>query len=257
MDTTKELGHISTVASLWVPTDLVPKFFGDLAKSSSKLYGNPDPSVRTIISMISPSLSSSLLASNPIPSGLTTTLPLAPITLLTPVAPARSSSDLALIGSPTPAASTETSPDSTKLSAGLKVIIGVLVPGGIIIFLALFMGYRRQQRQKKHAISNHPADKITKEDCLPPFFQQKAELDGENQRHEMSAEERWIELPGKGREELPGEQIQIELHGDIRHELQGEDIQTELHRECRHELQGEEIGIKLQQDGRQEQQERR
>lgn len=132
------------------------------------------------------------------------------------------------------------SPSSKKFSAGFKVVIGVLVPVGVMAILLLVVAYRREQR-RKHAVSRNPAKhKRTKDHDLSPFLQQKPELDGEEQMHEMSAEGRWMELHGEGRQELQGGDVPMELHGESRHEMQAKESRHELATEkTRQELPAE------------------
>lgn len=121
------------------------------------------------------------------------------------------------------------SPSSTQQGVVLKVVIGVLVPLSAIAVLVLVVAYRRQNRRKKYAILRRRLNSTTKDDGLPAFIQQKPELNGEDHRHEMSTNERWMELHGEGRQELQGEGIRMELHGEGRQELPGEAIRVELH----------------------------
>ncbi|MCJ1267293.1 hypothetical protein MMC22_007178 [Lobaria immixta] len=150
-DTTARLGYITTLAAAWIPSNLTDTLGSYIIEANSSIYHCPDTLENTLMSMVSP-LVVGMLSS----------------------------------GSTTP----NLSPSSKKFSAGFKVVIGVLVPVGVMAILLLVVAYRREQR-RKHAVSRNPAKrKRTKDHDLSPFLQQKPELDGEEQMHEMSAEER-------------------------------------------------------------------
>ena len=201
-DTMAQLGYLSTVARVWVPSALVATLNVGLEKPSSQLYRNPDSSVQSIFSLVSPSLSSELLISSFKPSGSVTTL-----TLMTGA-------------TALPAKSTNSTPGSGKLSAKVKSIIGFLVPVSVLAFIAIVVTFKYQKLRKNRALSSHQANMIADDNSLPPFVQRKPELDGEDQIHEVSAQERWMELHGEGRQELQGTEIPIELHGKYRQRVQ-------------------------------------
>lgn len=121
-----------------------------------------------------------------------------------------------------------------------------------IIFVSLVEVYKHQRR-KKRAICRCPAETKIKGYRLPPFLQQKPELDGDDSIHEVSAEEMWIELHADGRWELQRREMQMELHEEGRQELQvqGGETNMRLHEAGWLELQGEEVGIELYGEDRQ------
>jgi hypothetical protein len=55
-DTSNELGYMTTLAQAYIPSDLVDQLQLDLHTPVSNLYGNPVSSVRTLMSMVNPSL---------------------------------------------------------------------------------------------------------------------------------------------------------------------------------------------------------
>lgn len=55
-DTSKELGYMTTLAQAYIPSDLVDQLQLDLHTPVSNIYGNPSPSIRTLMSMVNPSL---------------------------------------------------------------------------------------------------------------------------------------------------------------------------------------------------------
>lgn len=200
-DTTARLGYITTLAEAWIPSNLTDTLISYIVDANSSIYHYPDTSVNTLMSLLSPLVIGMLSSESTTPS---------------------------------------LSPNSKNSSAGFKVVIGVLVPVGVMAILFLIVAYRRQQR-RKHAVSRHPAKhKRTKDNHSSPFLQQKPELNGEEQMREMSAEERWMELHGEGIQELQGGEVPMELHGEGRHEMQAEESRHELAtEETRQELPAE------------------
>jgi len=55
-DTSNELGFMTTLAQAYIPSELVDQLQLDLHTPVSNLYGNPTASIRTLMSMINPSL---------------------------------------------------------------------------------------------------------------------------------------------------------------------------------------------------------
>ncbi|EFW17954.1 hypothetical protein D8B26_004729 [Coccidioides posadasii str. Silveira] len=55
-DTVARLGYTTTVASVYIPSDLIQSLALQLRTPSSRLYNNPDPSVRTIMAMLDPTI---------------------------------------------------------------------------------------------------------------------------------------------------------------------------------------------------------
>lgn len=217
-DTSAQLGYVTTLASTWIPSDHVDSLRRDLVDNKNIIYNNPNHAINEIMSLLLPSI------------------------------PPLDSTAL----NPSP------NPGSIGLKAGIKVIIGVLIPVAAIACLVLIVAYNREQRRRENVTSRNRANAMTGKKGWRPFFQKKPELDGEDQMHEVSAEERWMEVDGEGsrRQELQGAEIGMELHGEAirRQELQCGEIAIELHGEAsrRQELQGEEIWMELHGNGRQE-----
>lgn len=55
-DNSKSTGYIATVALAYIPSDLVDGLAQMLHNPNSRLYDQPDPSVRTLLSMIDPTI---------------------------------------------------------------------------------------------------------------------------------------------------------------------------------------------------------
>ena len=55
-DTTKDLHYITTLALAYVPSSFVEKLALDLHTPAGNIYNNPDPSVKTLFSMVNPAL---------------------------------------------------------------------------------------------------------------------------------------------------------------------------------------------------------
>ena len=55
-DTTQDLHYITTLALAWIPSQLVDSLGLILHTQAEKFYHNPDPAVRTLLSMINPAL---------------------------------------------------------------------------------------------------------------------------------------------------------------------------------------------------------
>jgi hypothetical protein len=55
-DTSKDLGYMTTLAQAYIPADLMNQLQLDLHTPVSNIYGNPSSSIRTLMSMVNPSL---------------------------------------------------------------------------------------------------------------------------------------------------------------------------------------------------------
>lgn len=55
-DTSKDLGYMTTLAQAYIPSDMVNQLQLDVHTPVSNLYGNPSASIRTLMSMVNPSL---------------------------------------------------------------------------------------------------------------------------------------------------------------------------------------------------------
>lgn len=109
----------------------------------------------------------------------------------------------------------------------------------LILFLSFaFIYYRRRRRNSDHAFDNATGSKVTSPDAQP-YFQQKGELDGEeNRRPELSAVETRCEMDSANNiQEIPKRDHEIESDDTARpgmpslreqHELRGEESAREL-----------------------------
>lgn len=130
--------------------------------------------------------------------------------------------------------STSTSIASTvaikDLSRGQVAAIGTTIPLGItaLLVLALFL----RQRTKKQRAQRLPGQTNQEERTgdHPPFLQTKPELQGEDSRHEMLAEDQRYELDGGNpRYEIMTEERSSRLNVQVhRQELRGEECALEL-----------------------------
>jgi len=55
-DTTKTLGYVTTLALAYIPSDMVNPLSLQLHNPNSRLYQQPDPAVRTLMSMLDPTI---------------------------------------------------------------------------------------------------------------------------------------------------------------------------------------------------------
>ena len=126
--------------------------------------------------------------------------------------------------------SSATTDRTTDLSQGQKAAIGTAIPvGGIaLIVLTLFL-WQRMKKQRAIKILGQTVPEETTRDN-PPFLQIKPELQGEDSRHEMLAEDRIFELDGeKTRYEIMTEERSSRLNVQFQQqELRGEECALEL-----------------------------
>ena len=116
------------------------------------------------------------------------------------------------------------------LSRGQKAAIGTVIPAGgtALLVLAVFL-WQRTKKQRAKTIPSQTVQKETTDDN-PPFLQSKPELEGEDSRHEMPAEDRRFELDeGNARHEIMTEEQSRRLNVQVQqHELGGYECALEL-----------------------------
>lgn len=108
------------------------------------------------------------------------------------------------------------------LPAEVKIIIGVVIP---LVVIALLLFLHCALLRYKHCARGRKAscyeDIDSKKDSLP-YFQQKPELHGDQCRHELPAEHKWLEVQAE----------------EMRHQLHADERRLELEAcHCRHELE--------------------
>ncbi|KAI9859928.1 MAG: hypothetical protein M1824_003516 [Vezdaea acicularis] len=141
-DTTKQLQYITTLAIAYIPDDMVQKLSLDLLSPASPLYNNPDPSIKTLTSLINPSLP--VLAGTPLGSGGSGTVP---------YVPSSSATDAnGPFGS-------DSGGNGTVRGTSIGIGVGV-VAGAALYGAAMFLVARRyKKRRQRHVRSNSSADR--------------------------------------------------------------------------------------------------
>ena len=131
-------------------------------------------------------------------------------------------------------ASTVTSSATTDrvngLSMGQKIAIKTFsyVGATALLVLALLLWQRTKKQRAKRILRQTVQEERT--DDNPPFLQPKPELQGEDSRHEMLAEDRRFELDeGNTRYEIMTEEQSRRLNVQVQqHELRGEEAALEI-----------------------------
>ena len=125
--------------------------------------------------------------------------------------------------------SSATTDRTTDLSRGQKAAIGTTIPIGstALLVLALFLWLRTKEQRAKRMLGQTVPEETTQDN---PPFQTKPELQGEDSRHEMLAEDRIFELDGeKTRYEIMTEEGSSRLNVQVQQqELRGEEFALEL-----------------------------
>ena len=111
-----------------------------------------------------------------------------------------------------------------------KAAIGTAIPvGGIaLLVLALFLWQRKKRQRAKRTLGQTVQEERTEDN--PPFLQPKPELQGEDSRHEMLAEDRIFELDeGNTRYEIMTEEQNRRMNVQVqKQELRGEEFAVEI-----------------------------
>ena len=116
------------------------------------------------------------------------------------------------------------------LSRGQEAAIGTTIPLGItaLLVLALFLWQREKKQRAKNILGQTVREETTEDN--PPFLQTKPELQGEDSRHEMPAEDRVFELDGGNtRYEIMTEEQNMRMNVQVqKQELRGEEFAVEI-----------------------------
>ena len=116
------------------------------------------------------------------------------------------------------------------LSWGQRAAIATAIPigGTALLVLALFFFWRRTKRQRAKRILDQTVQQERTEGN-PSFLQTKPELQGENSRHEMLAEDLRFGVEDNSRHEIVTGEQNRRLNGQVQQqELRGEEFVLEL-----------------------------
>ena len=126
--------------------------------------------------------------------------------------------------------SSATAHRAEDLSRDHKAAIGTAIPvgGTALLVLALFLFWQRTKRQRANRIL-HQTVKEERTEGNPSFLQTKPELQGEDGRHEMLAEDPRFDLEDNSRYEIMTEEQNTRLNLQVQQqELRGEEFVLEL-----------------------------
>ena len=127
--------------------------------------------------------------------------------------------------------SSATTARTEGLSRSQRAAIGTATPvgGTALLVLALFVFWQKTKRQRARRILHQTVQKERSE-CNPPFLQTKPELQGEDSRHEMLAEDLRFKLDeGNTRHEMMTEEQSGRPNLQVQQqELRGEEFAHEL-----------------------------
>ena len=138
-NTISSLGYITTLAMAYIPADLVDQLSLQLLNPNSALYSNADPSVRTLMSMIDPSIP--VLAGSTLGgSNVNSANPPTTSTVNTNGAP----------GSTDSGNSSRVQPSSVGI--GLGVVAGAAVYGAAMFFVARRYKKRKAGHQRSSSV---------------------------------------------------------------------------------------------------------
>ncbi|OQO02565.1 hypothetical protein B0A48_12093 [Cryoendolithus antarcticus] len=139
-DTSKQLGYMKTLAQAYVPSDMVDQLQLNLHTPVSSIYGNPSAAVRTLMSMVDPSL--------PVQPGSTTDGSQTAIDN-----PAATTSSSAGDGAPIGADSGASQPvRGTSVGIGVGAACGAAVYAAAMIYVARRYRKRRQSHQRSSSV---------------------------------------------------------------------------------------------------------
>jgi hypothetical protein len=140
-DTSSRLGYITTLALAYIPQDLVNPLSLQLHNPYSKLYNNPDPSVKTMMSMLDPTIP---LISGQSPSGSS----LAGYGSASPTDPTGTNGDDGAGG----ANKSSTSIRPSSIGIGCGVVGGAAIYGAAMFFVARRYRKKRQLHRRSQSI---------------------------------------------------------------------------------------------------------
>merc|ERR1711881_164625 len=139
LDTSKAMGYLTTLALLYVPTDLVNQLAVDLHTPNSGIYNNPDGTTSTLMSFINPAIP--LIAGQPM-DGTYSGQDAAAETAVVP-------------GSPQGAAPFGGDSGNSNTVKSSAIAIGASTTAGVVLFGAAMGLVAQRYRKKKHAHSRH------------------------------------------------------------------------------------------------------
>ncbi|KAK5141256.1 hypothetical protein LTR04_002673 [Oleoguttula sp. CCFEE 6159] len=140
-DTTKTLGYITTLALAYIPSDMVSQLTLDLHTPVSNLYSNPDPSIKTLMSMINPSFA--VLSGASLDGGDASAAS----------NPALATSASVADGAPIGGDSGNSAPvKGTSVGIGVGVVAGAAVYGAAMFLVARRYKKRRQRHQRTPSV---------------------------------------------------------------------------------------------------------
>ncbi|KAF2430761.1 hypothetical protein EJ08DRAFT_588359 [Tothia fuscella] len=133
-DTSKTMGYITTLALMYVASDMVNQLAVDLHTPNSPLYNNPDPTIATLMSFINPAIP--LIAGQPMDGTALTT------------GPAASSASAGAAGGGAPFGGDSQNSEKVKTSA---VALGLPIAAGVVLYGAAMALVARRYRKRKGA----------------------------------------------------------------------------------------------------------
>jgi hypothetical protein len=132
-DTTTSMGYITTLALLYIPTDLLNQLAADLHTPFSPVYSNPDATTSTLMSFINPAIP--LLAGQPMDG-----------TFQGDAAAATTAA-----GSPQGGAPFGGDAGNSQVVQGSAIAIGVPIAAGVVLYGAAMGLVARRYRKKRQA----------------------------------------------------------------------------------------------------------
>ncbi|KAI4125480.1 MAG: hypothetical protein LQ347_005367, partial [Umbilicaria vellea] len=140
-DTSVKLGYITTLATAYIPSDMVDHLSLDLHTPPSKMYNNPNGSTNTIMSMINPSVP--IMAGSAFGGASGTDSSTA----------ASSSAAVVQEGSPLGAGASNSSPvKGSSVGIGMGVVCGAAAYGAAMFFVARRYRKRRSSHQRTPSV---------------------------------------------------------------------------------------------------------
>ena len=153
-DTTQDLHYITTLALAWIPSQLVDSLGLILHTQAEKFYHNPDPAVRTLLSMINPALP--IRADNSTDGGTGTGVGASP-----------SGTNSANGGTIANGINSSSPVKASSVGIGVGVVCGAAAYGAAMFFVARRYKKRRQSHLRSPSMysspvmSHHGADPAT------------------------------------------------------------------------------------------------
>ena len=143
-DTTQDLHYITTLALAWIPSQLVDSLGLILHTQAEKFYHNPDPAVRTLLSMINPALP--IRADNATDGGIDTGVGASPSGTGTATGQGTIASGL----------SNSSPVKAPSVAIGVGVVFGAAAYGAAMFFVARRYKRRRQSHLRSPSMYSSP-----------------------------------------------------------------------------------------------------